>query len=760
MVRCDSGATGSRPEEGGRAPGAALSAVRVEELLIKHLGCDEAQARACASGLLGIPAADAPGTTPAARTVYGAGHLTGAVEDRAIRTTGVKARAGTVPHDFGPYDGTADLAAARNPVELAQQLLGRTEETGATAVLLAVVDEDGGLRTSGAAGSAARTDSDWSQIPLHCILPLARMSAADQQVWLDDEAGDRSLTWVSAGRDRPGGPRAPGNGGRPGTAVCVVSVIWSGPERPAPTARDRLEALADCAGQRLRGLAALKPPDEGVRTAWLDAVIDAVPVPAALLRPLRDGLGRVVEFTIERCNARATDILGRTPDQITGSRLLETFPGMILSGIFDAYVAVLETGVPLDRGPFSYEEPFQGVTRPAVLSVRAQRAAGGLLVTWQFHDGQTHTSTRIDDDERLVNLGWAEWKPATGGMTWSRRMYDILERPPELGPLPLDALPGYVIEEDLPTVVKAVQSLARAPGPVRFEVRTRASGGPRHVSVSAELLRDSLGNLVALRGVVQDVTDVRRTEAALEATRREAESRQLRMAEELQLALLPRAHTTLPGLRAAIRYQPAENCARVGGDWFEATPLPDGRVLIAIGDVLGHGLQAAAGMAQLRNALLGIAYTGADAARILDCLNLVAFHGHDESLNATAAVGHFDPQRRTLTWARAGHPPPVLVRGDRATELVNDDGTSLGASLDPGYACKTLTLRPGDRVILYTDGLVERRSDRSGNREDLLLSAARQGAHGDPEAHLETLLSVLHTNPEDDTCVIVLHVGS
>ncbi|KAA6223635.1 hypothetical protein CP973_18445 [Streptomyces albofaciens JCM 4342] len=773
MVRCDSGATGSRPEEkgsrpeeggvppaGGHAPGTALSAVRVEELLIKHLGCDESQARACASGLLGAPATAVPGPAPSARTVYGAGRLSGAAEERAGRATVVRARAGTVPHDFGPYDGTAALTTARDPVELAQRLLERAEDTGATAVLLAVVDGDGALRTSGAAGAAAHTGGDWSQIPLSCVLPLARMSAADQRVWLADEAGDRSLTWVSAVGDGPGGPCAAESGGGPGAVVCVVGVIWSGRARPAPTARDRLEALADRAGQRLRGLAALAPPDDGVRAAWLDAVIDAIPLPTALLRPLRDGLGRVVEFTVDRCNARATDLLGRTPDQMTGSRLLESFPGMLLSGLFDAYVAVLETGIPLDRGPFTYEEPFQGVTRPVVLSVRAQRVAGGLLVTWQFHDEQTPASTRIDDDERLVNLGWAEWNLVTGSVTWSRRMYDILERDPKRGPLPLDALSGYVVEEDLPTVVEAVQSLARAPGPVRFEVRTRASDGPRHVSVSAELLRDSPGNLVALRGVVQDVTGVRRTEAALEATRREAESRQLRMAEELQLALLPRAYTTLPGLRVAIRYQPAENCARVGGDWFEATPLPDGRVLIAIGDVLGHGLQAAAGMAQLRNALLGIAYTGADPARILDCLNLVAFHGHDESLNATAVVGHFDPRRRTLTWARAGHPPPVLVRGGRATELVNDDGTSLGAGLAPGYACRTLRLRPGDRVILYTDGLVERRADRAGNREDLLLSAARQGAHGGPEAHLETLLSVLHTNPEDDTCVIVLHVGS
>ncbi|WP_206505256.1 PP2C family protein-serine/threonine phosphatase [Streptomyces chrestomyceticus] len=804
--------------------GAVPSAARVAELLVRHLGCDAAQARACASGLLGlleapsaageagtrggairlegvadtdlpgqavpVPARSGAGAVPgvsgngsaaSAGTVRGTGSLTGDAEHRALRTSLADGRAGTVPHSSGPgpshapgispgpTDDAVDLATASGPVELAQRLYERVKPSGATAVLLAVLDMEGVLRLTGAAGPAARADGDWSQVPLHRVLPLARKAATDHQVWLDDEAGGRTLTWVSARTDAPDTPCHPtgaresaiGTGARTATGTdALVCVVRPGSAPPSPAARTRLEALTDCAGRRLRGLAALGLPDDGVRAAWLGAALDAVPVPAALLFPVRGPLGRVVEFTVDRCNAHATGLLGRTPEHITGSRLLDVFPGMLLSGIFDACVTVLETGEPLDLDPFPYEEPRRGVLHPALLSVRARRVGGGLLVSWQFHDEQARLTARIDDAERLADLGWAEWNLATGEATWSRRMYDIFGLAPGSGPLSLGALSGYVVEDDLPAVVRAVQSLSRNHGPVWFEVRTRAAGRLRHVSVNAELVRDSLGNPVALRGVVQDVSRVRRVEAALDASRREAERRQLRMAEELQLALLPRAHTALPGLRAAIRYQPAENCARVGGDWFEATPLPDGRVLIAIGDVLGHGLQAAAGMAQLRNALLGIAYTGADAARVLECLNLVAFHGHDESLTATAAVGHFDPVRRTLSWARAGHPPPVLVRGGRATELVNDDGTTLGASLDPGYVCKTLSLTPGDRLILYTDGLVERRADRAGNREDLLLAAARRGAAGSPEEHLETLLSVLHTNPEDDTCVIVLHVGS
>ncbi|MEV0600469.1 SpoIIE family protein phosphatase [Streptomyces sp. NPDC050315] len=743
-----------------------MRVARVEELLAKRLGCDEGQAHAYARGLLG-PSDDVRGQGPQPGRP-GSGDSHG--KEGTVRPGGVPAR------------DAAGLAAARGPTELARRLHDHARPLGAAAVLLAVLDMDGVLRMSGVAGASAATVTDWSQVPLRCVLPLARMAVADQLLWLDDEtgeqageqtgeqageqtgeeAGEHTLTWVSARSDAPDAPSPVG--ARCGAAtehavVCVVSVIWPRPVAVPATGRARLEALTAAAGQRLRGLAALGLPDDDVRAAWLGAVIDAIPAPAALLFPVRGPLGRVVEFTIDRCNTHATELLGRTPEQVTGSRLLDAFPGMVLSGIFDAYVRVLETGVPLHRGPFAYEEPFHGALRPAVMSVRAQRVGGGLLVSWCFHDEQARMRAQIDDAERLVHLGWAEWNLVTGDVTWSRRMYDVLGLNPAHGPVPLDTLSEYVAEDDLPAVVAAVRSLSEDGGPVRFEVRTRGSEPPRHVSVNAELVRDSRGRLVAVQGVVQDVSAVRRMQAELAASRREAAEQQLRRAEELQLALLPTVHPTLPGLRVAVRYQPAENCTRVGGDWFEAAPLPDGRVLIAIGDVSGHGLRAAAKMAQLRNALLGIAHTGADAAEILDCLNLLAFHGHEDSMTATAVVGHFDPDSRTLTWARAGHPRPVLVRGSEAAELDNDDGTTLGASLAPGYGVTTTVLRAGDRVVLYTDGLVERRADRAGDREDLLLAAARQGADGTPEQHLQSLLSALHTDPEDDTCVIVLHVG-
>ena len=597
--------------------------------------------------------------------------------------------------------------------------------------------------------------SEWAHVPLHYSLPLARLGVDEQLLWsVDDEhdgTGDRILTWMSGGRPGP----VPATTG----AMSVVSVVWGEFEDIEPDSRDRAESLVGHAGRRLRGLASLGVADDDLRAPWLDAVLGAIPTPAALLFPVRDSGGDVVEFVIDRCNVPANDLMRRTPGQITGRRLLETFPGLVLAGVFEDYARVLRTGEPLSRGPFPYEEQVRGVLYPAVLSVKAQRVGDGLLVSWQFHDEQARLAARLSDAERLVHLGWADWNLVTKEITWSRRMYDMIGRDPASGPASLEQLVQHVVDADRPAVVDALNTLSAHAKPVTFDFRVAHTDTERFITATIEPVTDTLGRLIARRGVLQDVTVRRLMEQALAESRMQLEEHRHRMAEEFQRALLPRVHAELPGLRIAVCYQPAEDCAFVGGDWYEAAPLPDGRVLIAIGDASGHGLPAAARMAQLRNALLGIAYTGAGTETILDCLNSVVFHNQETTDTATAIVASFDPAGRTLRWARAGHPPPVLVRDGRARELRNDAGTVLGATERPGYQAVTEPLSPGDRVVLYTDGLIEDRADRTDARIGLLLDAAARCDGGDPETDLRDLLAALRTtNPGDDTCLVVLHV--
>src|SRR5215472_18565018 len=226
---------------------------------------------------------------------------------------------------------------------------------------------------------------------------------------------------------------------------------------------------------------------------------------------------------------------------------------------------------------------------------------------------------------------------------------------------------------------------------------------------------------------------------------------------ELQRAILPLhdAPFDLPGLRAIVRYLPASKDSRVGGDWYIAAEMPGGHVLLAIGDVGGHGLAAAAGMARLRGALAGLAITGAPPERLVGWLNDLVHHVDPEH-TASVAAGYFDPPTRVLTWAQAGHPPPVLVRGQEATALRSPAGILLGAARS-GYDAASLELRQGDLLLLYSDGLIERRH-RSLDEGLAALTAAAAGIT-DPEGMISAVLDTLgSTDTEDDTCLVALYV--
>jgi serine phosphatase RsbU (regulator of sigma subunit) len=245
----------------------------------------------------------------------------------------------------------------------------------------------------------------------------------------------------------------------------------------------------------------------------------------------------------------------------------------------------------------------------------------------------------------------------------------------------------------------------------------------------------------------------RATEASLAAEL----ARERLIVLELQRAILPLHDTPfdLPGLRTVVRYLPASSASRVGGDWYITAEMPGGHVLLAIGDVGGHGLEAAAGMARLRGALAGLAITGAPPDRLLGWLNDLVWHVSPEH-TASVIAGYFDPHQRLLTWAQAGHPPPVLVRGAWALPIEPPAGILLGAGKSP-YEVSKLWLRPGDLLLLYSDGLVERR-DRSIDEGVTRLVSAVRGSD-DPERLVAVALDALgpaHT--DDDTCLVALAV--
>jgi serine phosphatase RsbU (regulator of sigma subunit) len=209
------------------------------------------------------------------------------------------------------------------------------------------------------------------------------------------------------------------------------------------------------------------------------------------------------------------------------------------------------------------------------------------------------------------------------------------------------------------------------------------------------------------------------------------------------------------GLDIAVRYRPAVT-DRGAGDWYDVMPMPGGDLLLVVGDIAGHGVAAVTAMVGARRALRGLADTGASPAELLRQLNYGACHLTD-SITGTVICGRYNPDRRELRWARAGHLPPVLVRDGAAATLALPEGMLLGADPAAEYAEVTLGLRPEDTLLLFTDGLIERRAASISDVLDDLAATALPGGP-DVEAHASRIVAGTASDTGDDACLVVIRI--
>ncbi|MFK0012688.1 SpoIIE family protein phosphatase [Streptomyces sp. NPDC091027] len=226
----------------------------------------------------------------------------------------------------------------------------------------------------------------------------------------------------------------------------------------------------------------------------------------------------------------------------------------------------------------------------------------------------------------------------------------------------------------------------------------------------------------------------------------------------LQRYLLPQPPPQAAGLQIAYRYQPAAAASGIGGDWFDAIPQPRHKTALVVGDVMGHGVHAAATMGQLRTATRTLADLDLDPAQVLQHLDHIT--SELDGTMATCVYAMFDPHRSRCRVALAGHPPPVLIRSGQNPVLLDlPAGVPLGTGgLGPArFESSVFDLEPGDRLVLYTDGLVETRDDSLDDRLALLLSLLGEPGHS-PEASCERLLAALrHPDAADDVALVIAH---
>jgi anti-sigma regulatory factor (Ser/Thr protein kinase) len=249
--------------------------------------------------------------------------------------------------------------------------------------------------------------------------------------------------------------------------------------------------------------------------------------------------------------------------------------------------------------------------------------------------------------------------------------------------------------------------------------------------------------------------------AALEGLRRAAEEVEVErsVAETLQRSLLREKLPDVAGLRIAAHYEPGSTEARIGGDWYDAVPLRDGRVAMVIGDVVGRGIKAAARMAHLQSAVRAYALEGLRPALILERMNSFVYE-LDESGTATLLIAVIDPESETTTLASAGHPPPLIVPPEGESVFAEGPpGTPLGAFGLPTYEESVVSTPAGSTMIMYTDGLVER-SDQTLDAGLARLRSAALTMPRDPDDGCHHLLDDLVGDgaPRDDVALIVTHL--
>ncbi|MDQ0791895.1 SpoIIE family protein phosphatase [Streptomyces sp. B1I3] len=367
-------------------------------------------------------------------------------------------------------------------------------------------------------------------------------------------------------------------------------------------------------------------------------------------------------------------------------------------------------------------------------------------------------------------VGSAEWNLLTDEVSWSDELYRIFGRAPEAGALSLDELPSMLLAEDQPVLTSMVTGCLVDGRPIDGEFRIlRPDGDMRTLHMRGEPVLDSNGCTASMWAVLRDVSSLRRSQHVVGSARdslghRERLARaERRMAVELQEAVLPARPGSLPisapgGPDIAGHYLPSRSSDLIGGTWYDAMRLPDGRTLLSAGELTGHGIPATSAMAMLLGALRGIAVAGVGPGAVMNHLNQLIECSAQPALGS-AVCCRFDPATGTLTWAQAGHPAPLLFRDGVGRPLPPVDGVLLGAASEVAYEQDQVALLPGDVLMLHTDGLT-RQSGQGAGPEALLSLAPRFAGARTAQDCVRTVVEEFGVaERSDDACVLVARIA-
>jgi anti-sigma regulatory factor (Ser/Thr protein kinase) len=364
----------------------------------------------------------------------------------------------------------------------------------------------------------------------------------------------------------------------------------------------------------------------------------------------------------------------------------------------------------------------------------------------------------IDDDGRLLTAGTAHRDPLAAAA-----LRELHDRPLLLPEFETSAFARIARGETFTAETTAAQ-LADAVLPENADA-VRGVGAGTFVWSSLQARGRTLGAIVAYSptsapfgsdetGILSDIA----SRAAIAIENAELYAREHRVSATLQQALLPTRLPAIAGLTFDAIYEPGATEAQIGGDWYDAVELPDGRVIVSIGDVTGRGLPAAVIMGRVRLAIEALATYQSDPAQLLNAADAVLRRTHPDAI-VTALVGVIDLKRRSFAYATAGHPTPIIRGQDGRLVTLPGSGLPLGLRDAHQPPTSTIVLPPHSLLLLFTDGLIEStRSIDEGERR--VARALRDPAVvNSPRPAAAIKAAVLHDGSSDDVAVFTIGIG-
>lgn len=375
---------------------------------------------------------------------------------------------------------------------------------------------------------------------------------------------------------------------------------------------------------------------------------------------------------------------------------------------------------------------------------RVENALRNMTADLNFAQAVAHTgSWRMD--VRRNELLWSDE---------THRMFGV----PKGAALTYEVFLGYVHPDDREAVDSAWQAALLQEKPYDIEHRIVVDGNVRWVQEAAELEFDDQGQLLGGFGTVQDITERKQ----MEQEKDDLLEREHRIAETLQQALIPsEVPSVIDGWSVGARYRPALREAQVGGDFYDVFPLGKTRFGVLIGDVAGKGLAAAIRVASIRHAVRSYAYLDLSPAEIMGLANdALCREGADERNLLTAFFAVVDTQEQSITYANAGHEPPLVRSRDGQVSEVEVTGPMLGMIADVEYQESELRLESGEEIVMFTDGITEARTGAVlFEREGVVENLTKMGDAA-PDEVAEALLQAATAHAggglQDDVAIVVL----